>query len=110
MHERPPPSEWAYFYQILGSLDEPALAAINDLLIEENSRAHRQRSAWSARLVIEDGLVRILVVCDSPAQDRKVNRRLEAHLKRLGIAFSVTVPMAIGDDNTPITRTRRKQD
>lgn len=48
-----------------------------------------------------------LVVCENPAQDRKVNCRIEALLLRLETGFSVTVPMAIGDDITPITRPRR---
>ena len=97
------PGQWAYVYQLVSSLDDATLATINEVLVEENSRASRGRTSWTARLVIEEGHARILVVSESHAQDRKVNRRLEAQLRELGTEFSVTVPMAIGDDITPIT-------
>lgn len=106
---RQPPSQWAYFYQLVQPIDEATLAILGELLAEENSLT-RHRSNWSARLVIERGTARILVVCDSPSQDRKVNRRIEAHLRRLKTAFSVTVPLAIGDDITPISRMRPDPD
>ena len=110
MKRSQPPSRWAYFYQLVSPCDEPTLATISELLVEENSLARRRRSGWTARLVIEEGQARILVVCETCAQDCTVNRRLEAHWRRLGTEFSVTVPMAIGDDITPITRTRRDPD
>ena len=110
MNRSQPPGQWAYIYQLVPPFDEPTLARISEVLVEENGLARRRRPGWTARLVIEDGQARILVVSESPAQDRKVNRRLEAHLRRLGTDFSVTVPMAIGDDITPITRPRRDPD
>lgn len=105
-----PPRQWAYVYQLVPPFDEPKLASIGDMLVGENSLARRRRSQWVAQLVVEAGQARILVVCESPAQDRKVNRRVEAHLRQLDTGFSVTVPMAIGDDITPITRAHRDPD
>jgi hypothetical protein len=40
-------------------------------------------------------------VSDSPDQSGEVNRRLESRLKLLQAAFSLTVPMALPDDEAP---------
>jgi hypothetical protein len=40
-------------------------------------------------------------VSDSPDQGREVNRRIESRLKLLQAAFSLTMPMALSDDEAP---------
>lgn len=110
MNRRRPPSQWAYLYQLVSSCDGPALAAIGELLAEQNALARERHSSWNARLVVEEGQTRILVVCESPSRNRKANRKLETLLRRHAAEFSVTVPMAIGDDITEITQARRNPD
>ncbi|MEX2177070.1 MAG: hypothetical protein WD801_00070 [Gemmatimonadaceae bacterium] len=105
-----PPIQWAYVYQLLAPVSEETLTKVSALLVAENSQARRRRASWTARLVIEDGHARILIVCESPAQDRKVNVRLETGLRRLGTEFSVTVPMALEGDITPIMHRRHAPD
>jgi len=103
LDKRRTPRQWAYLYQLMSPLDEPILATIGDLLVEQNAVARERHSSWNARLVVEEGQARILVVCESPSRNRKANRTLEALLRRQGTGFSVTVPMAIGNDITDIT-------
>jgi hypothetical protein len=52
-------------------------------------------------VVLQQQATHILVVSDSPHQDREANRRLEAELKELQVAFSITAPMAVADGATP---------
>jgi hypothetical protein len=45
-------------------------------------------------------MTRILIVSDSPDQSREVNQRLEAELKQLKVACSVTEPIALPSNAT----------
>ena len=92
---------WAYVYEIVPPQAENALSKLRTLLDQENAAAERGGGTWVGRLVLEQGITRILIVSDSPQQDREVNRRLEAALKQLEAGFSITVPMALPDDAAP---------
>ena len=97
----PPKPTWAYAYEIVPAQAEDRLRAITKLLEDENSDAQRGARTWAARVVLEQQITHILVVSDSPEQDREVNRRLETELKGLNIGFSMTLPLAVPDDTEP---------
>ncbi len=96
-----PKALWAYAYEIVPPLGEDQLNAIRTLLEKEHSEAQRAASTWTGKLVCEQQVTHILVVSDSPDQDREVNRRLEGRLRQLKAQFSLTVPMALPDDEAP---------
>jgi hypothetical protein len=77
------------------------LGAIHAFLEKEHSAARSATRTWTGKLVCEQQLTHILVVTDSPDQNREVNHRLESRLKLLKAAFSLTVPMALADDEVP---------
>src|SRR5688572_12315173 len=88
---------WAYAYQIVPPQPEDRLRAIKTLLEDENSVARSSARTWSGRVVVEQQVTHILVVTDSPDQDREVNRRVEAALRAMEAGFSITSPMAVKD-------------
>jgi hypothetical protein len=92
----PPPSVWAYGYEITPPLAPGRIENIESLVQEEHSNAKRGERTWEGRLVVEEQVTHILVVSDSPNQDLEVNRKLEAELKRLNAAFVRTAPLALG--------------
>lgn len=71
------------------------LGRLRKLLDAENAIAFEHARAWAAQLILEQRSTQILVVSDTPAQNRAVNRRLEVELQRLEAAFRVTDPIAI---------------
>ena len=97
----PPKTIWAYAYEIVPPQAELRLRAIRTLLDQEHSDATLRARTWEGRLVRQQQISHIMVVSDSPDQDREVNRRLEAELKELQAGFSLTAPMAVADDATP---------
>src|SRR2546423_1613376 len=97
-----PKAIWAYSYQIVPPQAENRLRAIRSILEREHADARSGARIWAGRVVFEQQVTQILVVSDSPAQDRNVNRRLEDELKVLKARFSMTVPMAVViDDPAP---------
>ena len=96
---RAPPKKglWAYAYDITLPDKEDHLQAIQHLLDEERTEASEGARTWAARVVIDPQVTRILVVSDTPAQDRDVNRRIEAELKLLEATFETTIPLAVED-------------
>lgn len=94
----PPKTVWAYAYEIVPAQDENLPVTIRTLLARENSAARRAARTWAGRVVVERNITHILVVSDSPEQDREVNIRLEAELTELKAAFSVTIPMELAKD------------
>lgn len=94
----PPGVRWAYVYQVVPPQSANALGSIRALLDREDAAARSRGRTWVGRLVQDERSTRILIVCDTPLQSRKVNRRLEAELQQLHARFSVTVPMAVSDD------------
>jgi len=92
---------WAYVYEIVLPQGEDQLNAIRTLLEKEHLKAQRAARTWTGKLVCEPRVTQILVVSDSPDQRRDVNRRIEGRLKHLKAEFSLTVPMALADDEAP---------
>lgn len=92
---------WAYAYQIDPPQPEDRLLKIKALLDHEHSNAKHKAETWKGKFVEEKQITHILVVCDSPDQGRDVNRLLEAELKELDAAFSITAPMAVTGDALP---------
>ena len=98
---RGPPKSglWAYAYDITLPESEDRLRSIQELLEREHSEARAGARTWAAQVVVEPPVTRILVVSDSPAQDRAINRNLEAALTALSATFVVTEPMAVYSDD-----------
>lgn len=99
---RGPPGKslWVYAYDITLPIQPPRFQSVEELLDREHHEARASARTWSGRIVAEDPVTRILIVADSPAQDRPVNLSLEAELGVLGATFTVTTPVAMTD--TPI--------
>lgn len=95
----PPGTLWVYAYEFARPPAADQLSAIRTILEREHSGARDSARTWTGKLVYEQRLTHILVVSDSPDQSREVNRRLESRLKLLRAAFSVTMPMALADDD-----------
>jgi len=93
-----PKTLWAYAYEIVPPQAEDHLQAIRLLLEREHTAAQRAARLWTGKLVCEPDVTHILVVSDSPDLDREVNRRLERRLKELKAQVSLTVPMALADE------------
>ncbi len=89
---------WAYAYDITLPTAQTELETIQELLEEGHTEALAGARTWAGRVVVEPQVTRILVVSDSPEQNHKVNRRIEAALKLLKAAFRITLPMAVVDD------------
>jgi hypothetical protein len=106
---RSPKTMWAYAYEIVPPQPEDRLRAVKALLDHAHSEAQGRARAWAARLVLEPLVTHILVVTDSPEQNREVNRKLEAELLQLQAGFSVTTPLAVEEDATPSAPERRKR-
>ena len=96
----PPPELWAYAYDITLPESEDPLPSIQELLDREHSDAKAGARRWAAQVVVEPQITRILVVSDSPVQDRAVNRDLEAALAVLRATFVVTLPVVVSDGDT----------
>jgi hypothetical protein len=88
--QRPPGNTWAYGYEISPPMTPERLAIIERLLEEEHSIARLETRTWQARFVTEEQVTHVLVVSDSPDQQRDINRRLEEELGKLQAAFSLT--------------------
>jgi hypothetical protein len=103
----PPARIWLYGYQIVPPQTEGRMEPIKALLDEENSNARLGARTWNGRFVHEERITHILVVSDSPDQDREVNRRLESALKELEACFSVTAAMVVeAEEATPVATGR----
>jgi len=86
---------WAYAYRVVPPPPNDGLGQIRKLLDSENASAFEHARAWAAQLILEQRSTQILVVADSPAQNRPVNERLESELRRLDAPYRVTDPVAI---------------
>jgi hypothetical protein len=94
----PPHPTWAYAYRIRRPDSSDRLDAIEVLLDRENAAALRENRSWAGRLVVEPEITYLLIVTDSPDQDREINLLLEAELIDVNADFSITLPLAIRDD------------
>lgn len=95
-----PKGVWAYGYEIIPPQSEERLSSIRELLDSEHAEAKRGARTWRGKVVLKEQVTHILVVSDSAAQDRAINRKLEAALKLLNVGFQITAPMAVDDDAT----------
>jgi len=86
---------WAYAYRVAPPPPADGLRQIRKLLDSENATAFEHARPWAAQLILEQRSTQILVVADSPAQNRSVNRRLESELARLDADYRRTDPIAI---------------
>ena len=86
---------WAYAYRVVPPPPKAGLGQLRKLLDNENATAFEHARAWAAQLILERRSTQILVVADTPAQNRAVNRRLEIELQRLDAAYHLTDPIAI---------------
>ncbi|HWC73158.1 MAG TPA: hypothetical protein VG454_04405 [Gemmatimonadales bacterium] len=86
---------WAYAYRVIPPPAAPGLNQLRRLLDNENAAAFEHARAWAAQLILEQRSTQILVVSDSPAQNRAVNRRVESELQRLRANYRLTDPIAI---------------
>jgi hypothetical protein len=102
-----PKTLWAYAYEIVPPQAEDQLNAIRTLLEKEHADAREAARRWTGKLVSEQRVTHLLVVSDSPDQSREVNRRLEGRLAQLRAGFSVTVPMALADEEAPLPGAER---
>src|SRR5688500_9435797 len=89
---RPPPTVWAYAYEIFPPQTEDRLQAVKAVLEDEHSKAKLKTRTWEGRFVPDERITHILVVSDGPDLDRDVNRRVEACLKAIHAEFTVTIP------------------
>ena len=96
-----PKTLWAYAYEIVPPQAEDQLNAIRTLLEKEHAEARHAARTWTGELVSEQRVTHLLVVSDSPDQNCEVNRQLESRLTQLRAGFSLTVPMALADDEAP---------
>ena len=97
-----PKTLWAYAYEIVPPQAEDQLNAIRTLLEKEHSDARQGARTWTGKLVSQQRITHLLVVSDSPDQSREVNRRLEGRLTQLRAGFSLTVPMALADEEASL--------
>jgi hypothetical protein len=93
-----PDTIWAYGYRIDPPQAEARLSAIRALLDEAKSDARSGARIFEGRFLREQQVTHILVVSDSPDQNRAVNQKLEAALKELSAEFSITAPMAVASE------------
>lgn len=92
------PVIWAYTYKLDPPQSAERLNGIKELLDRESAAARKRAATWEARLVVDERVSHILVLSDTPDLTSEANRRLELELKGLAAAYSLTVPMAVGDE------------
>ncbi len=92
---RPSKPIWTYAYRMIPPQSEHRLRAIKFLLEVEHAG---DGPKFEARFVVERRVTDILIVTDSPDQTRDANRRLEAEIERLNVAFSLTAPLPVAGD------------
>lgn len=97
----PPPSIWAYGYEIAQPLAADRLRSIEKLLEKEQTHAKRRARTWASRFVVEERVTHILVLSDSPDQRLDINRRLEEELEKMKIGFSISPPVVVTDPDEP---------
>jgi hypothetical protein len=90
-----PNPSWAYAYELTPPQTAERLQAVQLLLDDALSAARRDARTWAGTVVVEERVTHILVVSDTPEQDREGNRRLESALTELGAGFSMSMPVAL---------------
>jgi hypothetical protein len=93
---------WVYAYTIVPAQPSRRFDTIRALLEGENLAALSGLGAWAGRLILEQKVVHILIVSDTPVRNREINCKLEVELDRLNAAFSVTEPLAVANAREPV--------
>src|SRR5437016_14238289 len=94
--QRPRAAEsWAYAYQLNPPQAEPRCAKVETLLRRVGRAVQREGRLWTAQIVREAHITRILVVTDAPDEIRAVDRAIDAELKRLKMGFAMTTPAPV---------------
>lgn len=91
---------WAYAYRITPPQPKQRLDTIQALLDHEHGVALQEARSWTGRLVLERRATRILIVSDSPDQERAVDHQLAGEVRRLQATLVRTVPLEISADTT----------
>ena len=91
---------WAYAYRIIPPQPKQRLDTIQALLDHEHGVALQEARSWAGRLVLERRATRILIVSDSPDQERAVDHQLAGEVRRLQATLIRTVPLEISADTT----------
>ncbi len=89
---------WAYAYQITPPQPKRRLDTIQAVLDHEHEVARQEARCWAGRLVLERRVTRILIVSDSPDQEREVDQRLEGEVRRLHATLIRTESVEIPAD------------
>ena len=89
---------WAYAYRITPPQPKHRLKMIQALLDHEHGVALQGARRWTGRLVLERRATRILIVSDSPDQERAVDDRLSGEVRRLQATLTRTLPLEISAD------------
>lgn len=97
-HDRPIGPLWAYGYQLVPPIRRDRLTGMRAILDAGHTEARARAQVWEGRFVNGDRITHILVVSGTPAQDRDINRRLEAELRRLDAGYSVSLSAEVARD------------
>jgi hypothetical protein len=97
---------WAYAYRIIPPQPKQRLDTIQELLDHEHRVALQEARSWTGLLVLERRATRLLIVSDSPDQERAVDHRLAGEVRRLQATLTRTVPVEISADATDGTTQR----
>lgn len=92
---------WAFAYQIVPPQPKCRLETIRGILDHEHAAARIAGRTWAGRLVLERLATRILIVSDSPDQERGVDQRLAVEMERLQATYSRTGWMEIPAEPEP---------
>ncbi len=95
---------FAFAYQIVPPQTKRWQRDVQHLLDAEHEKARAAGHIWSARLMFEPQVTRILVVSDDPDPRHPVNLKLEASLRDLQCEVSRSAPVSVlPDDDDAVT-------
>lgn len=97
-HDGPARALWAYGYRLAPPVARDRLGGMQAILDAGHAEARETAQIWEGRFINGDHITDILVVSGTPAQDRDINRRLEAELVRLETGYSVSVSLEVAND------------
>lgn len=101
---------WAYGYLLAPPVERKRLKGMQAILDAGHDEALDESEVWEGRFINGDQITHILVVSDTPAQDRDINRRLEAELTRLDAGYSVSASLEVLHPPAPRSGRRRSPD
>jgi hypothetical protein len=92
---------WTYGYALTPPIARDRIGPLAVLLDDGHTEARRVSRTWEGRLVDQDEVTHILVVCDTSDRDLAINRLLERELGRLEAPFLVTESVLIQGSSGP---------